>query len=257
MATTIKNPGPDMKLPFTQSGDRMSRPAYELLLSLLNRTGGTEGQDLSGLVKQLSIYIDQLEAEAGNLAKPVDNSAAIEELRQQISTAQQNFHHLAAAISQLSMQIADLPTSLPRPVWTDFSASSATFSGVVNFNGGTSTPLTFSQFFFSNQYGIGTPDSNGLQVFAADVGGGVRIGTRTVGLVFTQQALVNTSGLQVTAGFGCNTKTAQTAFASGGAAPVGGTGTAAGGWDTAAHRDSAITLLNNIRTALVNNGIMS
>jgi hypothetical protein len=40
-------------------------------------------------------------------------------------------------------------------------------------------------------------------------------------------------------------------------AAAGGVGTAAGGWDTAAHRDSAITLLNNIRTALVNNGIMS
>jgi hypothetical protein len=50
---------------------------------------------------------------------------------------------------------------------------------------------------------------------------------------------------------------AQAQFASGGAAPAGGVGTAAGGWDTAAHRDSAITLLNNIRTALVNNGLMS
>jgi hypothetical protein len=63
--------------------------------------------------------------------------------------------------------------------------------------------------------------------------------------------------LAVSGGFGCNGKTAQTAYASGGAAPAGGTGTAAGGWDTAAHRDSAITLLNNIRTALVNAGIMS
>jgi len=65
------------------------------------------------------------------------------------------------------------------------------------------------------------------------------------------------STLTVTGGFGCNTKTPQTAFASGGAAPAGGTGTAAGGWDTSAHRDAAITLLNNIRSALVANGIMS
>jgi len=41
----------------------------------------------------------------------------------------------------------------------------------------------------------------------------------------------------------------------GAAAPAGGTGTAAGGWDTAAHRDAAITLLNNIRTALLNLGL--
>ena len=49
----------------------------------------------------------------------------------------------------------------------------------------------------------------------------------------------------------------QTPTASGGAAPAGGVGTAAGGWDTAAHRDSAITLINNIRTALIAAGIMS
>lgn len=45
--------------------------------------------------------------------------------------------------------------------------------------------------------------------------------------------------------------------ASGGAAPAGGIGTAAGGWDTAVNRDAAITLLNNIRTALIADGIMS
>jgi hypothetical protein len=47
------------------------------------------------------------------------------------------------------------------------------------------------------------------------------------------------------------------AVASGGAAPVGGVGTAAGGWDTAVNRDAAITLLNNIRTALIANGILT
>lgn len=70
-------------------------------------------------------------------------------------------------------------------------------------------------------------------------------------------AVTATGSLRATTGFGCNGATVQTAFASGGAAPAGGTGTAAGGWDTAAHRDAAITLLNNIRSALVANGIMS
>ena len=63
--------------------------------------------------------------------------------------------------------------------------------------------------------------------------------------------------LEVAGKFGVNSAASQAAYASGGAAPAGGTGTAAGGWDTAAHRDAAITLLNNIRTALVNAGIMS
>ena len=61
----------------------------------------------------------------------------------------------------------------------------------------------------------------------------------------------------------CHVSNAQYAFlnigpvASGGAAPAGGTGTAAGGWDTAAHRDATITLINTMRTALIAKGILS
>jgi len=33
-------------------------------------------------------------------------------------------------------------------------------------------------------------------------------------------------------------------------APVGGTGTAAGGWDTAANRDAAIATINNLKARL-------
>jgi hypothetical protein len=77
----------------------------------------------------------------------------------------------------------------------------------------------------------------------------------------TAVALAATFGqdqsLTVVGAFGCNAATARTALASGGAAPAGGTGATAGAYDTAAHRDSLITLVNNIRTALVNNGIMS
>lgn len=35
------------------------------------------------------------------------------------------------------------------------------------------------------------------------------------------------------------------------AAPAGGTGAAAGGWDTAANRNLAITTINDLRTALL------
>lgn len=38
--------------------------------------------------------------------------------------------------------------------------------------------------------------------------------------------------------------------------PAGGTGAAAGGWDTADHRDEAIALINEMRTALINFGII-
>jgi hypothetical protein len=47
------------------------------------------------------------------------------------------------------------------------------------------------------------------------------------------------------------------ASASGGAAPAGGIGTAAGAWSTAADRDAAIALLNNMRAALIANGLMT
>ena len=33
-------------------------------------------------------------------------------------------------------------------------------------------------------------------------------------------------------------------------APAGGTGAAAGGWDTAAHRDTAIATINSLRTRI-------
>jgi hypothetical protein len=48
----------------------------------------------------------------------------------------------------------------------------------------------------------------------------------------------------------------QRAAAAQAAAPAGGTGTAAGAYDTAAHRDSMIALVNEMRTTLVNLGLM-
>jgi hypothetical protein len=63
--------------------------------------------------------------------------------------------------------------------------------------------------------------------------------------------------MAITGLFGCNAATPQGAAPSGGAAPAGGTGTAVGGYDTAANRNALIALVNNIRGALVSNGIMS
>jgi len=79
----------------------------------------------------------------------------------------------------------------------------------------------------------------------------------TTGAITTGLSLLVGTSLTVTQGFGCNSKAAQTAYASGGAAPAGGTGATEGAYDTAAHRDALITLVNNIRAALVANGIMS
>jgi hypothetical protein len=52
------------------------------------------------------------------------------------------------------------------------------------------------------------------------------------------------------------TPVVQRASADQAAAPAGGTGTAAGGYDTAAHRDAMINLVNEMRTVLVSLGLM-
>lgn len=57
--------------------------------------------------------------------------------------------------------------------------------------------------------------------------------------------------------FGANGTPPQTPVASGGAAPAGGTGATAGAYDTAAHRDALIALVNTMRTALIACGILT
>lgn len=69
----------------------------------------------------------------------------------------------------------------------------------------------------------------------------------------------------VTGAFGTNGKSPQVSYSLGAvvtAAPIGGVGTAAGGWDTAANRNTAIAAINahtvainNIQLALIANGI--
>lgn len=63
--------------------------------------------------------------------------------------------------------------------------------------------------------------------------------------------------LTLTAGFGCNGASPQTAYASTAPPATGGTGVTAGAFDSAIHRDALITAVSNIITALKNNGIMS
>jgi hypothetical protein len=83
---------------------------------------------------------------------------------------------------------------------------------------------------------------------------GVSVWTNNGAGIALAATFAHSRGLTVVGAFGCNGKAAQTAYSVGSAAPAGGTGTAAGGWDTAAHRDSAITLLNNLRIMAINLG---
>lgn len=66
------------------------------------------------------------------------------------------------------------------------------------------------------------------------------------------------TSLQANGPFGCNSAAAQTAYASGGAvSSTGSTNVNPYGYTTAAQADAIVTLVNNIRTALVSNGILS
>ena len=89
------------------------------------------------------------------------------------------------------------------------------------------------------------------------VGGNTRLGgltAPTVALDVTGAALISTT-MTVTGGFGCNTKAAQTAYASGGALAAYGAG--ANGLDSGANMSALHALVVNMRAALVANGVMS
>jgi hypothetical protein len=99
-----------------------------------------------------------------------------------------------------------------------------------------------STHYFNLQYGIGTPDSSGLQVFAA-VGDSLRFGQRAGDLSFTEAGrFLPDGGFRANFKFGCNSATPQAPAALGAAAT---------------DLPTAIALVNNIRLALIANGIGS
>lgn len=90
-----------------------------------------------------------------------------------------------------------------------------------------------------------TTDSSSTTTGAVIVSGGVGIAKK----------LVVGGGAAFTGNMGFFGTASTTQQAIGAAAPAGGTGATAGAYDTAAHRDSLITLVNNMRTALINLGL--
>lgn len=63
------------------------------------------------------------------------------------------------------------------------------------------------------------------------------------------EKVLDKNGKQVLATQGATVANSATAVPA--AAPAGGTGAAAGGWDTAANRDAAITTINGLRTVVI------
>jgi hypothetical protein len=80
-------------------------------------------------------------------------------------------------------------------------------------------------------------------------------GANALSIDKTSSLITLGAALKVTTGFGCNSKTAQTAFASGGALNAYGAG--ANGFDTGANASALYAMVVAIRAALVANGTMS
>jgi hypothetical protein len=64
----------------------------------------------------------------------------------------------------------------------------------LHVNGSTLVPIANSYFTFDVRFGIGTPDSDGLQIFSGDY---TRFGTRTSLGVFTESMRLTTTGLGI------------------------------------------------------------
>jgi hypothetical protein len=74
---------------------------------------------------------------------------------------------------------------------TNLGVGTASPSQRLHVNGNTIVPIAGSYFSFDVRFGIGTPDSDGLQIFSGD---NIRFGTRTAGGVFTERARIDSNG---------------------------------------------------------------
>ncbi|MES2346311.1 MAG: hypothetical protein V4641_01950 [Pseudomonadota bacterium] len=113
--------------------------------------------------------------------------------------------------------------------------------------------LTKSFYCFSEQFGMGTPDSSGLQIFCgnADI---MRFGHRSAGLVFTEDMRIDANGdVKVFTKFGCNGKAPQAAVAVGAALAAYAAG--ANGLSTGAAMSALVAKVQAIDAALIANGI--
>lgn len=125
-------------------------------------------------------------------------------------------------------------------VFTDISTHAALQTGVHGISITAGKTLTAS-----NSITLSGVDGKGLSVESDSV----------VNQDLSSDASPTFAALTITAGFGCNSKTPQTAYASGGALNTYGTG--AYGLDSGANMAALHALVVKMRAALVANGIMS
>lgn len=146
-------------------------------------------------------------------------------------------------------------------------AVNGTFTGVATLGGAAvNNPVTIQstdgQLFLITKNTAGTSkygfyhSNGGADLTLWDAVTAAAIWTYSTGGNFAfSRPVTASSTVTVAGGFGCNTKAAQTAFASGGALNAYGAGV--NGLDSGANMSALHALVVNIRAALVANGIMS
>jgi len=125
------------------------------------------------------------------------------------------------------------------------------FLSLSGYNNDAATAVTDFARIYGRKVNSTTADTKGKFELYTDSGAGLALAIT----VSETQAVTLAAGLTVGTGFGCNTKAAQTAYASGGALAAYGAG--ANGFDSGANASALHAMVVSIRAALVANGILS
>lgn len=113
----LSSPFPDVDLQFVDATGRINRIWAEFLLRQFNRTGGTQGGDLSGIQRQVNQILQQISAIDGELGEL--------DVRVESNPIAAVMVAVLARLARLEIQVASLPVAptiqraaavLPEPV---------------------------------------------------------------------------------------------------------------------------------------------
>lgn len=233
--------------------------AIEPINSALMDMRKAEAVQHSAEVDQLRLEIADLRQAVSNLMETQQSLSApeLEIVREFGTMAEQMAHNVAIIGGSISGATISGGTINNTTIGVT-TATTGRFS-TAKFNGTTYNPFVVAYGPGSNvgwtngaDSGVGPYMSSDGSYWRVLTGGSERLKITSGGTgTFT-------GTMAISGAFGCNGASAQTAYASGGAvAATGSTNAAPYGYTTAAQADGIVTLLNNIRAALVANGIMS
>ncbi len=265
-----------------QDGTVLMTPEFSRALSnLVTRVGGENGSssnDIEAMAVEALVprpVVMQYDIEAISVQamidspvimqfdQPTDQIPEIAMLMIELAQLQHQVHELQQAVAISNASMLSRSSDAEQLVFANASNVSVADwerPGKIGFrtpNSASVTTLTASGAVAlspSNANVVMSPTGTGvITISPAALGSMDKV---TIGGITPAAATVTT--MTALNGFGCNSKLAQTAAASGGAmATTGATNVTPYGFTTAAQADSIATKLNTIQAALIANGIMS